>query len=76
MTTLRGLVYNHRAGMTPKQLAIIERARQTPARFVEIPPRRGVRVGNAMRKLRREDADRMSALLERELDQLAEEWSR
>ena len=32
-----------------------ERARHTPARFVQIPPKRGVRVGDAMRKLREED---------------------
>ena len=60
--------------MTPKQLAVIERARHTPARFVQIPPKRGVRVGGAMRKLCEEDA-RMSAVLEAELMRLAREWS-
>ena len=34
-----------------------ERARHTPARFVQIPPKRGVRVGDAMRKLREEELD-------------------
>jgi hypothetical protein len=53
--------------MTPKQLAVIERARHTAARFVQIPPKRGVRVGDAMRKLREEDARRMSEVLEAEL---------
>ena len=61
--------------MTPKQLAVIERARHAPARFVQIPPKRGVRVGDAMRKLREEDARRMSALLEAELERLVEVWS-
>ena len=44
-----------RVNMTPRQLAVIERTRHTPARFVQIPPKRGVRVGDAMRKLREED---------------------
>ena len=61
--------------MTPRQLAVIERARHTPARFVEIPPKRGVRVGDAIRKLREEDARRMSAVLEAELMRLVEAWS-
>ena len=61
---------------TPPQLAIIERARRTPVRIVEIGPRRGVRVGDAMRKLRQEDAQRMSALLEAELERLVAEWSK
>src|SRR6516225_7764825 len=60
--------------MTPRQLAVIERARHTPARFVEIPPKRGVRVGDAMRKLREEDARRMSAVLGAELERLVETW--
>ena len=64
-----------RLDMTPRQLAVIERARRAPARFVEIPPKRGVRVGDAMRKLREEDARRMSALLEAELMRLVEAWS-
>jgi hypothetical protein len=61
--------------MTPRQLAVIERARHTPARFVQIPPKRGVRVGDAMRKLREEDARRMSAVLEAELIRLFKAWS-
>ena len=61
--------------MTPKQLAVIERARHTPSRFVQIPSKRGVRVGDAMRKLREEDARRMSAVLEAELTRLVEAWS-
>ena len=64
-----------RLDMTPRQLAVIERARRAQARFVEIPPKRGVRVGDAMRKLREEDARRMSALLEAELMRLVEAWS-
>jgi hypothetical protein len=60
--------------MTPKQLAIIERARQTPARIVEIEPRSGVRRGEAMRKLREQDAQRITALLEAELVRLVEAW--
>jgi hypothetical protein len=64
-----------RLDMTPKQLAVIERARHAPARFVQIPPKRGVRVGDAMRKLREEDARRMSAVLEAELMRLVEAWS-
>jgi len=62
--------------MTPRQLAIIERARRAPARIVQIERRRGVRVGDAMRKLRQEDAQRMSALLEAELERLVAEWSK
>ena len=62
-----------RVTMTPRQIAVIERARHTPTRFVEIPPRRGVRVGDAMRKLREEDA-RMSAVLEAELERLSRAW--
>ena len=62
--------------MTPRQLAVIERARHTPARFVQIPPKRGVRVGDAVRKLREEDARRMSALLEVELERLIQSWRR
>ena len=59
--------------MTPKQLAVIERARHTPARFVQIPPKRGVRVGDAMRKLKEGDA-RRSAVLEAELMRLVGTW--
>ena len=61
--------------MTKTELAR-EIAARTKARRVEIAPRRGVRVGDAMRKLRQEDADRISALLERELERLVEEWDR
>jgi hypothetical protein len=60
--------------MTPRQLAVIERAKRTPVRIVEIPPRRGVRAGDAMRKLREEDARCISALLEAELMHV-EAWS-
>ena len=49
--------------MIPMQSAVIARAKHTPARFVEIEPRRGVRRGDAMRKLREQDAERLSALL-------------
>ena len=61
--------------MTKSELAR-EIAARTKARRVEIAPRRGVRVGDAMRKLRQEDADRISALLEHELERLVEEWDR
>jgi hypothetical protein len=61
--------------MTKTELAK-EIAARTKARRVEIAPRRGVRVGDAMRKLRQEDADRISALLETELERLVEEWDR
>jgi hypothetical protein len=44
------------------------------ARFVDIQPRRGVRVGDAMRKLREEDAQRISALLEAEQERLIRAW--
>ena len=60
--------------MTPRQLAVIERARHTPSRFVQIPSKRGVRVGDAMRKLREEDARHMSAVLEAELMRLVGTW--
>ena len=64
--------------MTPKQLAVIEQARRTPARILEIAPRRGVRRGDALRNLRREDAERIaervSALLEAELQRLVRTW--
>ena len=60
--------------MTPKQLAVIERAKLAPARFVAIEPRRGVRVGDAMCKLREEDAQRISALLEAEQERLVRNW--
>ena len=38
-----------------------ESAHRTAPRLVEIEPRRGVRVGEAMRKLREQDAERISA---------------
>ena len=61
--------------MTPKRLAaVIERARRFAKRIVEIAPRRGVRVGDAMRKLREQDAQRISALLEAEQERLARAW--
>ena len=60
--------------MTPKQLTIIEQARWTPARIVEIERRRGVRVGDAMRRLRKQDAKRVSALLRAELERLVGTW--
>jgi hypothetical protein len=50
------------------------RARQTPARIVEIEPSSGVRRGDAMRKLRERDAERMSALLEAEQERLMRNW--
>ena len=46
--------------------------RRLPTRIVEIAPRRGVRVGDAMRKLREQDAQRITALLEAELERLVE----
>jgi hypothetical protein len=54
-------------------------ATRTRARFVEIVPRRGVRRGDAMRKLREQDAQRISALLEAARAACAElvsEWRR
>ena len=59
--------------MTKIELAPVIAARTT-ARFVEIAPRRGIRVGDAMRKLREQDAQRITALLEAELVRLAEAW--
>ena len=59
--------------MTKIELARVIAARTT-ARFVEIAPRRGIRVGDAMRKLREQDAQRITALLEAELVRLAEAW--
>ena len=60
--------------MTPKQLAVIERARRSPTRIVEIAPRRGIRVGDAMRKLREQDAKRLSEILEAEQERLVRTW--
>jgi hypothetical protein len=57
-----GLGRSQRCDMTPKQLAVIERARRLPTRIVQIPPRRGVRVGDAMRKLREQDTKRLSEI--------------
>ena len=62
--------------MTPKQLAVIERARHSPTRIVEIAPRRGIRVGDAMRKLREQDAKRLSEILEAEQERLWQSWQR
>jgi hypothetical protein len=50
--------------MTKIELARII-ATRTMARFVEIEPRRSVRVGDAMRKLREQDAKRLSEILDR-----------
>jgi hypothetical protein len=56
--------------MTPKQLAIIERAKRTPARIVEIErTRRGTAYRNMLKRYG------AKAALERELERLAEEWS-
>ena len=55
------------------ELARIIAARSV-LRFVEIAPRRGVRRGDAMRKLRDQDAQRISALLEAEQERLARAW--
>jgi len=55
--------------MTPKQLTVIERARRTPARIVEIEwTRRGTAYRNMMKRYS------AKAVLERELERLAEEW--
>ena len=59
--------------MTKIELARVIAARTT-ARFVEIAPRRGIRVGDAMRKLRQQDAQRISALLEADQERLARTW--
>jgi len=59
--------------MTKIELARVIAARTT-ARFVEIAPRRGIRVGDAMRKLREEDAKRLSEILEAELERLIRNW--
>ena len=64
--------------LTADDMTNIELAREiaagTKARIVEIAPRRRVRVGDAMRKLRAEDAERISALLETELERLVGTW--
>ena len=59
--------------MTKIELARVIAARTT-ARFVEVEPRHGVRRGDAMRKLREQDAQRMSALLEAEQERLRRAW--
>jgi hypothetical protein len=51
-------------------------AARTTARFVEIAPRRGIRVGDAMRKLREQDARRLSEILEAEQERLWQSWQR
>jgi hypothetical protein len=57
--------------MTPQQLAIIERARRTPVRIVEIErTRRGTAYRNMLKRYS------AKAALERELERLIEEWSR
>jgi hypothetical protein len=54
-----------------KQLAVIERARRTPARTVEIErTRRGTAYRNMLKRYG------AKAVLERELERLAEEWSK
>ena len=66
------------SGLTADDMTKIELAREiaarTKARIVEIAPRRRVRVGDAMRKLRAEAAERISGLLETERRRLIEEW--
>jgi len=61
--------------MTPKQIAVIERAKLTPARFLTIPRNRGPRVGDATLLLRQRQQERRSSLLEAELMRLFEAWS-
>ena len=57
--------------MTPPQLAIIERARRTPARIVEIErTRRGTAYRNMLKRYS------AKAVLERELERLVAEWSK
>jgi hypothetical protein len=57
--------------MTQKRLAVIERARRTPARIVEIErTRRGTAYRNMLKRYS------ASAVLERELERLIEEWSK
>jgi hypothetical protein len=56
--------------MTPKQLAVIERARRTPARIVEIErTRRGTAYRNMLKRYG------VKGVLQRELERLIEEWS-
>ena len=57
----------------------VELARQIlriPVRIVELGPRRGVRAGDATRKLRERDAQSVSALLQAEQDKLWQSWQR
>ena len=61
--------------MTKVELARIIAARTTP-RFAEIPPKRRVRVGDAMRRVRQEDAARISALLYTEQERLMRAWEK
>jgi hypothetical protein len=51
-------------------------ALRIPVRIVELRPRRGVRAGDAMRKLREQDAQPVSALLQAEQDRLWQSWQR
>ena len=61
--------------MTKIQLARIIAIR-SGARFIHIEPRGRLRVGDAMRRLRAESAERISALLEAEQERLIAEWSK
>jgi hypothetical protein len=57
--------------MTPKQLAVIERARHSPTRIVEIErTRRGTAYRNVMKRYS------AKAALERELERLVGTWGR
>ena len=57
--------------MTPKQLAVIERARHSPTRIVEIErTRRGTAYRNVMKRRS------AKAALERELERLVGTWGR
>jgi hypothetical protein len=57
--------------LTPKQLAVIERARRTPARIVEIErTRRGTAYRNMLERYG------AKGVLEREQERLVEEWSK
>ena len=57
--------------MTPKQLAVIERARHSPTRIVEIErTRRGTAYRNVMKRCS------AKAALERELERLVGTWGR
>jgi len=61
--------------MTKAELAR-QIALRIPVRIVELRPRRGVRAGDATRKLRERDAQSVSALLQAEQDKLWQSWQR